>query len=178
MTIEKQRITCKCGHVFDAEMVTDCPVEVAVASMKTIRCPKCRNGYEKLSFGGELALKADASESIQERARDWISNGEVGTSSKTIWCAFTGAPDPKHGACYPYDPDDFRRCRRLLEIIPEWRAQLHVVVARFPWFKPFADRWEEFDALYEAEAKSGQAPKLYSAMQVARKEAEAIREQK
>ncbi len=175
MTIEKNRISCKCGHVFDTEMVVNCPIDLIVASMKTIYCPKCRNDYKLLSFGGELALKAAASASIAERARDWISNGEVGISSKTIWCALTGAPGPPQDACYPFDPDDFRRCRRLLEIIPEWRTQLHVVTERFPWFKPFEDRWEEFDKLYEAEAKSGRAPKLYDAMKVACKEAERIR---
>ena len=134
MTISKFRVTCKCGHVFDAEVVTDAPISVAVASMKAVHCPKCGSG--DVGLGGSYDDAPPLTTSIQDRATWWKERGEVGVSSETIWCAFTQSSDPRFGACYPYDPDDYRRCKLLLDLIPEWRTTLIVVVARFPWFKP------------------------------------------
>lgn len=31
-----------------------------------------------------------------------------------------------------------------------WRADLSPVVKACPWMKPFVDRWDEFDRLYDA----------------------------
>ena len=173
MTISKFRVTCKCGHVFDAEVVTDAPISVAVASMKAVHCPKCGSG--DVGLGGSYDDAPPLTTSIQDRATWWKERGEVGVSSETIWCAFTQSSDPRFGACYPYDPDDYRRCKLLLDLIPEWRTTLIVVVARFPWFNPFADRWDEFDRLWAIESPKKTCPKLYALMDVARKEADKIR---
>lgn len=53
MTIQKLRATCqKCQHVFDAEIVVDCPITVAAASMKAVRCPECYSN--KVGLGGDF----------------------------------------------------------------------------------------------------------------------------
>jgi hypothetical protein len=175
MNIVKERVTCKCGHVFEAEMVMNAPVAVSIASIKAVRCPKC--GSQKIGLGGAYDDAPPLTAPLIERAAWWRERGETGTSSLTIWHAFTGGHNPHREFYWPLDPDDFRRCKLLLDLLPEWRADLAKVTERFAWFKPFADRWDEFDALYANESKSKKqlAPKLYTAMQAACREAEIIR---
>jgi hypothetical protein len=128
-----------------------------------------------IHFGGERLGVLRLETPIAERASWWLENGERGASSETIFCGCSGRG--LHRADYPYDPDDYRRCHRLLEIVPEWRGELARVTARWPWFKPFEDRWPEFERLWAEESNnpSGMAPKLYEALKEARKEAEALK---
>lgn len=173
MTITKQRVTCKCGHVFEAEMVTDAPIDVWIASAKAIRCPKCSS--DEVGLGGAYDDAPPLTASVQERAGWWRDRGEVGSSSLTIWGAITGGHIPRGEVCWPLDPDDFRRCHLLLALIPEWHAELGKVTAKFPWFAPFEQRWPEFERLYAKEVATGLCPKLYNAMKVADREAEKLR---
>lgn len=156
MTITQQRVTCKCGHVFEADLVTDAPLAITIASMKAIHCPKC--GSSECCIGGGYDDAPPLTAPIAERAAWWRERGEVGTSSESIWSAFAGS-GIRH-PCYPLDPDDFRRCRLLLALIPEWRADLSPLVARYPWFAPFVDRWDEMDRLFDLEAPTGSCEKL------------------
>jgi hypothetical protein len=173
MKIVEQRMMCHCGHVFEAELVLDAPVALAVASMKFVRCPKCHS--KKVYLGGGYSDAPLLTASINERAQWWRARGDCGTSSVTIWCSMTGE---RHATYHwPLDPDDFRRCKKLLDLIPEWRKDLKKVVDRFQWFKPFADRWGEFELLYEKESQFGRAQKLYHEMQKACVEAETIAQQ-
>lgn len=173
MTITQERCTCKCGHVFEAEIVTNAPIAVAPASMKAVHCPKC--GSHSVGLGGAYDDAPPLTASEIDRAQWWRERGEIGTSSLTIWCAFTGGSTPHRDFCYPLDPDDFRRCKLLLDLLPEWRNDLQRVTARFRWFAPFVDRWDIFDALYAEEAPKKNCQKLYALMQIARKEADDMR---
>jgi hypothetical protein len=175
MTISKERYTCKCGEVFEAEVVTNAPVDVTLASMRTVRCPKCGRGPKEIFMGGAFKDAPPVTEPIEVRAEWWLLRGEVGVSSRTIFSAMTGGTARVYD--FPHDPDDFRRCKLLLDLIPEWRAELGKVTERFPWFKPFIERWDQFEALYAEELPTGRgmAPKLYDLMQVAREEADRIR---
>ncbi len=84
----------------------------------------------------------------------------------------------------PHDPDDFKRCRLLLLLIPEWRANLKKLADVFPWYAPFVNRWDEFDAMFTAaesvkhrtkKVQSAAWEALYNAMQLARVESVRIR---
>lgn len=167
MKISKMRLTCKCGHVFDGEIVVDAPMAVALASMKAIRCPKCGN-HIHLGMGGELAGKPKLDESLLVRADWWRNSGDTGISSLTIYGVFAG--EPYKNPDVPHDPSDFGRCRRLLDLIPEWHADIGKVASVYPWYLPFTDRWSEFDRLWNEESSKKIAPQLYHAMQVARVE--------
>lgn len=87
----------------------------------------------------------------QQRALQWVVGSDTGISSKTIWAVMLGAVQgearwPTYGT--PADPDDFGRCYRLLELIPEWRGRLHEVAERFPDWAPLVENWEELEELF------------------------------
>ena len=84
-------------------------------------------------------------------ALQWIVGRDTGISSKTIWSVMMGAvpenPHPFHFDV-PHDPDDFGRCYRLLQAVPEWRGRLPEVAARFPEWGPLVDAWGELEEMY------------------------------
>lgn len=173
MKISTLRVTCKkCGLVFDAEVVVEAPVAVAVASMEAITCP-C--GYRDIGIGGNYVDAPAVTAPIEQRVMWWKNRGERGTSSNTIFNAFGGDILPGGRHDIPYDPGDFRRCWQLLVLIPEWRADLARVARVYPYWKPFTDRWGDMEASYNLERGTGSCPRLYALMKVAEKEARQIR---
>jgi hypothetical protein len=105
--------------------------------------------------------------------RAWITNGDTGISSETIWTALSGTQ--MTGGCWrpgtPIDASDFGRCYRLLQVMPEWRARIGEVADRYPAWRPMAEAWEELTALYEAEVHTGMCERLYARMRELRGEA-------
>lgn len=165
MTIVKQRVTChKCQNVSYVDIVYDAPVSVVAASMEAARCPHC--GSDKLGLGGAHDDAPASGTIIAARASWWRNRGEVGTSSGTIWSVMTGGALPHGHASVPWDPDDFSRCRKLLELIPEWRAQLHLVAQKYPEWTGLVANWDELDAMFDEEASRGwKAPhRMYGRM--------------
>ena len=104
------------------------------------------------------------------KAETWMLEGEVGTSSKTIWAVMMGVItvprrcDNRHYDT-PHDPDDFKRCYKLLSLFPEWRKRLGEVGRIFPKWLPFVREWARMESLFIEEAPSGSCPKLYELMQ-------------
>jgi hypothetical protein len=92
----------------------------------------------------------------------WLGNGDTGTSSLTIWHVMHGSRQ-KH-ADIPYDPADFGRCYRLLQVMPAWRARLTEVVAVYPDWAPLVAVWDELTALFELESPAGTCPRLWARM--------------
>ena len=121
-----------------------------------------------MSFGGNYQDAPPVSAPVEVRAQWWARRGERGMSSNTIFGVFTSKY--VETATIPYDPADFRRCRLLLDLFPEWRTNLQRVVDVYPFWKPLVDRWDMMDELYNEELPSGNAPKLYAVLQEARKE--------
>lgn len=85
----------------------------------------------------------------QER---WWKGLDVGTSSASIFAVFANsnrlaARDLGRGSV-PLDADDFGRCKRLLDLFPEWRAELDSVAEAYPdtlWPR-LIPRWAELEA--------------------------------
>lgn len=94
--------------------------------------------------------------------RAWMSGPDTGLSSMTLCRALAGLPvnDP----AFPYDPEDFGRCYRLLKAIPGWRSRIGEM-SRVPGWENLAPSWDGLEKLYEEELPTGQAPKLYAEMQ-------------
>lgn len=178
MRIDTLRVSClkkTCGHVFDAEIVVEAPVSVAMASIAAIRCPKC--GSSMCGLGGNHNDAPPLSASIAERSEWWIKLGEQGSSSLSIFRAIGGPVGPAArdgGGSIPWDPDDFRRCYQLLELIPEWKSELTKVSDLFPHWKPYVDRWPEMESLYAEERKGGQCPRLYAMLEACEAESKRV----
>ncbi len=87
------------------------------------------------------------------KPEQWIVNGEVGTSSKTIWAVMQDAvikDSPRAGWDYgvPHDPDDFSRCWKLLILFPQWRRRLSEVAQVFPSWIGFIREWDKLEKMY------------------------------
>lgn len=175
------RLTCSsCKAVFDGEVVENAPVAVFTALLEAIRCPVCGSG--NCGLGGNYTDAPPPDAPIEVRAHWWTNRGEHGISSCTIFYAFTaavlwplGGRPLKHAADVPHDPDDFRRCRLLLDLFPEWRADLGPLVRLFPWYGPLVEHWDEMDRLWEEESPSRWCPKLYDLMKELEEQSRAIR---
>ena len=109
------------------------------------------------------------------RINIWLQLGERGISSNTICYVLSGLhelqlegfeEELRWLGSPPKDPSDFRRCRELLKIIPEWKSRLKEVSYVFPAWKSYAENWDKMEELYQEECnnKSGLAPKLYDFM--------------
>jgi len=105
---------------------------------------------------------------IPNAAVAWLRTGERGTSSQTIFEVMTGLPltDGVFRRAVPFDPADFRRCRLLLEAVPEWRHRLGEMAAVGPRWSALIPRWDELCATMDAEAPEwrdgvGDAPLTY-----------------
>ena len=148
----------KCGHEW-APCFVPVPIDVFTTIAKR-PCPAC--GSRKV-FGGPVPR-----ETAPGDAKAWLSNGDTGISSLTIWSVMMRRTPPGHPHWYPevpHDPDDFGRCYRLLKVMPAWRPRLGEVAARHPRWKPLVDVWDELSTLYEQELPTGTAPRLYARMQ-------------
>lgn len=69
-------------------------------------------------------------------AVEWLCTGERGESSEAIFAHLTGVPICGSRRAYPSDPDDMRRCRMLLDAVPEFHE-------RFEEMKTVSKQWAD-----------------------------------
>jgi hypothetical protein len=91
--------------------------------------------------------EADQSKGIKEKALFWMSNGQRGMSSETMWSCLMGVTE--HRINYPHDPDDFSRCYKLLQFVPEWRLELGKLKTLHPVWEKLVDNWDTLTEMYE-----------------------------
>lgn len=110
------------------------------------------------------AVKATPGAGLQA----WLASDDRGLSSEAISRRLFGVPPVKSSFDlndnYPHDPDDFGRCHRFLEAVPEAQAKFSLMKDVSPTWKTLVDNWEELTALYVEALPSGRAPKLYERM--------------
>jgi len=108
------------------------------------------------------------------KPEQWIINGEVGTSSKTIWAVMMGAvlKSRKDSWDYdvPHDPDDFSRCWKLLVLFPQWKERLPEVARIFPAWVGIVREWNKLTNMFEGNLKSnpngyGYSKEMYDFLQ-------------
>lgn len=116
---------------------------------------------------------AAAARAGDDRERAWLDGPDTGLSSMTIFSVLSkrwgrvAFEALRSAGWLPADPDDFGRCLRLLEAIPEWRGRLAEVAVAYPEWGPLVRAWDEFEGLYRTElggGHEGQAPRLYARM--------------
>jgi hypothetical protein len=54
---------------------------------------------------------------------------------------------------YPYDPDDFSRCYKLLEHVPEWKKELDKLKPLCKEWSNLVDNWDKLTEMYEQNKK-------------------------
>lgn len=160
-TSAKEPLLVHCGECSHEWAAAYLPMSVDIfVTLGKSPCPMC--GAKKV-FVGPLPKTTPEGDPVA-----WLTNGDTGISSETIWGVMMGRPMKKaqqFGNSPPSDPDDFGRCYRLLKIMPSWRARLPEMFAQFPAWKAMVEAWDEITALYEEELPKKRCPRLYHRMQ-------------
>lgn len=140
--IRNGKLFCtKCG----GEYMLNYPIGVVEFGVKT-------KAFEKLHKNCKqtwVEPTADLSVSIIKRAQWWWDFGERGASSQTIWHFFMGSKRGTFSINIPYDPDDFKRCYKLFQAIPEWRAKIFNLKSLSPQWDRLVQNWDKLTEMYE-----------------------------
>lgn len=127
---------------------------------------------------GALQFERAASPGLSPEAAAWLASGERGISSNTMFEYLTGVKATRGwGRSHPRDPGDFRRCRLLLECVPDLVPLLPRMAEVSPVWAALVARWDELCSTMDAECpywrtgRGGSAPKTYEMMRAIRKEA-------
>lgn len=106
-------------------------------------------GFNKIHAKCKPTWKEPEAPQLSEtqRAYWWMTNGEIGESSKSIWAYFMGQKElhPNH----PYDPDDFKRCYKLFKALPEWRARVTELKCLSDVWERLSMNWDKLTEMYE-----------------------------
>ena len=87
------------------------------------------------------------SKDVKEKAMWWIANGETGMSSKTMWNCLIG--NSNFPINHPYDPDDFSRCYKLLQAVPEWKNELYKLKPLSKSWNNLVENWDKLTGMFE-----------------------------
>lgn len=103
-------------------------------------------------------------------ATEWLARGERGLSSNAIFEHLTGLPCNGSGwgppsRNIPHDPADVRRCRQLLDAVPEFKLRFAEMAQCGPQWAKLVEHWERICALIDEERHTGHATKAYDLMQ-------------
>lgn len=96
--------------------------------------------------------KEDQTKSVMERAMWWLANGDKGMSSTTMWNCFMEISNFQ--ISHPHDPDDFSRCYKLLETIPEWKKELHKLKSLSRVWNNLVENWDKLTEMYEENCRT------------------------
>lgn len=128
-----------CGGTFELKL----PMEISLAARKMKLFADLHKDCEPTWKEPEC----DLSQSVELKAYWWLKNGDVGMSSKTMWLYFMGFElGMTH---YPSDPNDFRRCYKLLEVVPEWKDRLLELARLSPQWHKLVYNWDELTRMFE-----------------------------
>lgn len=87
---------------------------------------------------------------VSDAARRWLIYGERGRSSDSMFAVFTGLPglEAEH---YPRMLPSLRRCRLLLEQVPEFAPQLPLMAHISPAWERLVTSWPQICGAMDAE---------------------------
>lgn len=155
-TIRNEKLLClNCGD----EYVIKYPIAVD----KMTRTMEVFNKVHKDCKKTWQEPEADLRLSMLARAYWWMENGETGMSSKTMWFCLMGQKVSKIN--HPDDPYDFSRCWKLLECVPEWKAELDKLKPLSKAWSNLVDNWDKLNEFYEDMRKVKKGNGMYEFMQ-------------
>lgn len=82
-------------------------------------------------------------------AKSWLKYGDVGASSKFMCEFLAGMLSSNAAARAPLDYDDFQRCEKMLDCIPQFRAELHKL-SQFKAFENLVPKWPELSKIHKS----------------------------
>jgi len=92
-----------------------------------------------------------------ENANWWAENGEHGTSSKTMFNHLSRGLQVRRikndRLGHPCDPDDFSRCYKLLQAVPQWKNKLSELKTLSLVWEKLVDNWDRLTSMYEQNKK-------------------------
>lgn len=135
----------KCGSEFPVKYPIGINEMVKKTNAFEILHSDCEQTYEE--------PKVDLSKELLDRAYHWVSVGETGLSSKTMWSCLMSL-ERNYPVHHPHDPDDFSRCYKLLELIPEWKSQISKLKRLSPEWNRLVDNWNELTEMWEKKDSS------------------------
>lgn len=94
----------------------------------------------------------EQTKSVYYKAKLWLENGEHGMSSETMWNCLMG--NSNFRVSYPFDPDDFSRCYKLLQYVPEWKSELSKLKSLSPAWSNLVDNWDKLTEMYEENVRT------------------------
>ena len=56
---------------------------------------------------------------------------------------------------HPYDPDDFSRCYKLLQAVPEWKIELHKLKLLSKEWDNLVENWDKLTEMFEENQRTG-----------------------
>lgn len=151
---QPQYVHCpKCQHEWIAVYL---PMDAGLAASILQAATKCQMCGEGPTRMGKYPHATPQGDPVA-----WLTGGDTGISSKTIWFVMMGREntEPYWYPSPPKDPSDFGRCHRLLTVMPSWRARLPEVAAKHPEWSGLVEHWDELTTLYEDELVNGKKNK-------------------
>lgn len=119
---------------------------------------------------------AAANNDLLVRVGNWLMSGDTGASSKAMLCHMLGAKGTGKDVdgqpiyfSWPSDPSDLRRCLRMLEKFPEFKARVPEMAKRGKYWKALVAHWDELAAMMAEEvgidfSKGDRATKTFARM--------------
>jgi hypothetical protein len=105
---------------------------------------------------------------MKTKILNWLANGDVGISSKTIAFGVLGIEYKRKN--HPLDPDDFNRCLLLVEKIPEIKKHFNKIACLSVEWEKLINNWDRIKKSFIDEVGLNwsigtSAPKTYNLMQ-------------
>lgn len=99
--------------------------------------------------------KPNLTDSYIDKAHWWLHHGERGNSSNAMYGCFMNVDGM--GINHPYDPDDFKRCYKLLEAVPEFKKQMYKLELLSPTWQKLVQNWDKLTEMYEQNVRENWA---------------------
>jgi len=110
---------------------------------------------------------------IKTKILQWLATGETGVSSRAIAFQMCGIEKENLFYTYPFDPDDFKRCLKLINLIPEIRPRLDEMRPISIEWDAIIEHWREVEDCFMGEVsewlKNDYSKKAHKTFELMRK---------
>lgn len=145
-----------CGGTFKYELPISITMFSAISNSFIKEHKNCKKTWVEPTPEESLTEK--------EQMQFWLDNGERGISSETIFSVLGAPIRGQNRFDHPADPDDFKRCYKLLNTIPSWKNRLDEMKPISPVWNKLVDNWGKLTELLEEQLKTRKPNGMYEFM--------------